>query len=269
MDTPTPASPALVVVGAFVPPRYDLMFKTIFSDEHNSDLLAGFLRPVLKLPEADWTTLALPDTHTLATWPDDKVAVLDVKVVTATGRHVDVEVQLFPSRDLVERVLFYNASMMTSQMVRGAAYDTIHQTISVLITDFVVFDDQVRHHRFVYHDREHDVTLTELSVVHVIELPKLCDDDDGTVEWQWLRFLAANTPEEMAMAAADNPDIARAATLVRHFNADEQFRYEQAAHERFLHDQASRQRNAHLDGFDEGHAEGLAKGHAEGLTEGH
>ncbi|MCL2465850.1 MAG: hypothetical protein FWF02_08715, partial [Micrococcales bacterium] len=40
-------------------------------------------------------------------------------------------------------------------------------------------------------------------------------------------------------------------------------------HERFLHDQASRQRNAHLDGFDEGHAEGLAKGHAEGLTEGH
>ncbi|MCL2849855.1 MAG: Rpn family recombination-promoting nuclease/putative transposase, partial [Micrococcales bacterium] len=63
----------------------------------------------------------------------------------------------------------------------------------------------MRHHRFVYHDREHDVTLTDLSMIHVLELPKLTCEPDGTVEWQWLRFLAARTPEEMTMAAGDNP----------------------------------------------------------------
>jgi len=126
----------------------------------------------------------------------------------------------------------------------------------------------VRHHRFVYHDREHDVTLTDLSMIHVLELPKLTCEPDGTVEWQWLRFLAARTPEEMTMAAGDNPHIARAATLVRHYNADEQLRHELQAHERFLHDQASRELTARLDGFDDGHAEGHAKGRAEGHAEG-
>ena|GEM_PF-4207930 len=62
------------------------------------------------------------------------------------------------------------------------------------------------------------------------------------------------------MAAGDNPHIARAATLVRHYNADEQLRHELQAHERFLHDQASRELTARLDGFDDGHAEGHAKG---------
>ena len=70
------------------------------------------------------------------------------------------------------------------------------------------------------------------------------------------------------MAAADNPQIARAAILVEHYNADEQFRYELEARERFLHDQASRQLTARLDGFDQGHAEGRAEGHAEGVVEG-
>lgn len=70
------------------------------------------------------------------------------------------------------------------------------------------------------------------------------------------------------MAATDNPQIARAATLVKHYNADEQFRHELEARERFLHDQAGRQEAASQAGFARGHAEGHAQGHAEGRAEG-
>lgn len=244
--------PVLASDRPFLPPRSDLLFKKIFGDERNTDLLVGFLQPVLGLPDADWARLALPDTHTLSRQAEDKTAVLDVKVTTATGRHVDIEVQLFPTRDLAARLVYYTSSMVVSQLTRGRAYESINQAICLLITDFVMFDDEHRHHRFVYHDPDRRTTLTDLTVIHVLELPKLTDVDDGTVEWQWLRFIAARTPEEMAMAAADNPQIARAATLVTHYNADEQLRYEIEARERFLHDQASRQLTAHQDGFDQG-----------------
>ena len=243
-----------------MPPRSDLLFKTIFGDARNSDLLVGFLRSVLDLPEADWTSLALPDTHTLSDQADDKTSVLDVKVTTATGKVVDIEVQLCPTRDLAQRLVYYTSAMVTSQMVRGASYDSINKVICMVVTDFAMLDDPYRHHRFVHHDPDRRLTLTDLTAIHVLELPKLSAADDGTVEWQWLRFVAARTPEEMTMAATDNPQIARAATLVRYYNADEQFRYELEAHERFLHDQASRQRTAHLDGFDQGHAEGIEEG---------
>jgi predicted transposase/invertase (TIGR01784 family) len=266
--TPDPLPTRLVPRG-FVPPRSDLLFKKIFSDQHNTDLLVDLLRSVVDLPDADWTRLALPDTHTLADWADDKTAVLDVKVTTATGRVVDIEIQLCPTPDLPQRLVFYSASMVTSQMVRGAAYDTIHQTICILLADFVMFDDPHRHHRFVYHDPDHHLTLTDLTMIHTLELPKLTEVDDGTVEWQWLRFIAARTPEEMTMAATSNPQVARAATLVERYNADEQFRYELEAHERFLHDQASHRLAAERAGFAQGLAEGQAEGHAEGLAEGH
>ncbi|MCL2465851.1 MAG: Rpn family recombination-promoting nuclease/putative transposase [Micrococcales bacterium] len=268
MDISTPVTPARGLVHAFVPPRYDLLFKRVFSDERNSDLLGGLLQRVLTLPDQDLVTLALPDTHTLADQPDDKTAVFDVKVTTATGKQVVIEMVLSPTRDLPERLVYYSASMVTSQMVRGARYGTINQSICLVFADFVMFDDDALHHRFVFHDRDLDTTLTDVVLIHVIELPKLSAEPDGTLEWRWLKFLAANTPEEMDMAAGDDPHITRAATVVRRYNADEQFRYELEARERFLHDQASREHTAHLDGFDKGHAEGLSEGHAEGVEDG-
>ncbi len=268
VNTATPGTSDLAPGRRFVPPRSDLLFKTIFGDERNTDLLVGFLRSVLDLPEADWEQVTLPDTHTRSDQAAGKTAVLDVKVTTATGRVIDIEVQLCPAPDLAGRLVYYTSSMVTSQMVRGAPYSTINQVICVVIADFAVIDDEHRHHRFVYHDPDHHVTLTEVTAIHTLELPKLSPVDDGTVEWQWLRFVAARTPEEMIMAATDNPQIARAVTLVKHYNADEQFRYELEAHERFLHDQASRREAARQAGFTRGHAEGHAQGHAEGRAEG-
>jgi len=223
----------------FVPPCKDLLFKTIFGDERNTDLLTDLLQSVLDLPGEDWAQLTLPNTHTLAEQALDKTAVLDVKVTTATGRVIDVEVQLWPTPHLPERLVFYTSKMVTAQMVRSAGYATLKQTICVVIAGFVMFDDGARHHRFVYHDPEHRTTLTQITAIHTLELVKVPTTADGTVQWQWLRFIAARTEEEMDMAAADNPQIARAATLVKHYNADETFRHQLEAREKFLHDQAT------------------------------
>ena len=85
VSTPTPATPDLAPGRRFVPPRSDLLFKAIFADARNTDLLVGFLQSVLDLPEADWTTLTLPNTHATTEKDGDKTGVLDVKVTTATG----------------------------------------------------------------------------------------------------------------------------------------------------------------------------------------
>jgi predicted transposase/invertase (TIGR01784 family) len=63
------------------------------------------------------------------------------------------------------------------------------------------------------------------------------------------------------MAAAGNPHVAEAVTRVRYFTPDEQRRLDLEAHEKWLHDQATRLHTAHNEGRAEGRAEGgAAKG---------
>lgn len=102
--------------------------------------------------------------------------------------------------------------------------------------------------------------FTDLLELHILELCRIPADDDGDPLWQWLRFLAATTEEEMDMAAATNPRIADAAALVRHYNADERARHELLAHERFLHDQANNHKQALKQGIEIGREQGIEQG---------
>lgn len=75
--------------------------------------------------------------------------------------------------------------------------------------------------------------------------------------------MTARTPEEMLMAATDNSQVARAATLVRYHDADEQLRTEHEASEKLLHDLAATGRPpAATDsrkGLEQGRGRGLAE----------
>lgn len=89
----------------FIPPHSDRLFKRLFGDERDVQVLVGLLRAVLDLPAEDLAEVVLDPTHTSVESARDKEVVLDVKVRTATGRRVDVEIQLASVPNLGERVL--------------------------------------------------------------------------------------------------------------------------------------------------------------------
>lgn len=145
---------------------------------------------------------------------------------------------------------YYTSRMLAAQVVRGRGYGELCQVILVLITDFRMFDDDHCHHRFSSWDHEHGIGLTDLEVVHTFELPKLPRESDGTAQWEWLTFVSVRT-EELDMTPTTDPALARAVTIVKHFNADEVEQHRQLSHEMWVNDQASRLGAAHREGITE------------------
>ena len=60
--------------------------------------------------------------------------------------------------------------------------------------------------------------------VHTLELQKLPDSTDGTALYDWAKFIAAETEEELNMVAQRNPQIEKAAVKLRELSADERAR---------------------------------------------
>ena len=75
-------------------PKSDFIFKLIFGDENNSDILADFLMAVLDLPESEYDRITLVDPHLKQMFPGDKLGILDVKLHTKTGKVIDIEIQV-------------------------------------------------------------------------------------------------------------------------------------------------------------------------------
>jgi predicted transposase/invertase (TIGR01784 family) len=70
-------------------PRNDIVFKRLMSDQR---LLVSFLQSALDLPPEDYAEVEIVDPRLLGERPEDKLGILDVKVKTAQGNIVDIEI---------------------------------------------------------------------------------------------------------------------------------------------------------------------------------
>jgi len=89
-----------------LPRTSDLVFKMLFGAERNTDILCPFLNAVLRLPEDVITEVTLMNPYQGYQAVDAKKTILDVKVKTATGRRIDIEMQVRDQHGLTERITF-------------------------------------------------------------------------------------------------------------------------------------------------------------------
>jgi len=254
---------------ALVPPRSDLLFRWIFGDADNTALVTDLLRSALPhLPDTEWTHVVVVNPHQLPDHAHGKETVLDVRVTTATGKKIDIEIQLQVTAGIRNRLVHYAAELLTDGVERGQGYDELKQTIIVVIAAEVVVPEEPGYHHQVDLRTQNHHRFTDLLELHILELCRIGEDDDGSALWHWLRFLAASTEEDMDMAAATNPRIAEAAALVRHYNADDAARHALLAHEKFLRDQASNRKQALEQGIKIGREQGLVQAACAALRSG-
>jgi predicted transposase/invertase (TIGR01784 family) len=246
-------------------PRNDLVFKLIFGDAKDTSLLIGFLQSVLDLPAGEYEEAQIVDPRLSADAPEDKEGILDVKVKTRTGKIVDIEIQIAEHPRMRERVVFYLARMVAGQIGRGGDYREIKRSISILITDYVQIPENGRYHnRYRLYDRRSGSEFTDLLEVNTLELPKLPPDEDGTAQWQWMKFLDARKEEELTRLAEKNPQIARAVSRLAELSRDERTRLLAESREKLQWDIAAREQEAAKKGWKEGWEEGRGEGRGEG-----
>jgi hypothetical protein len=80
--------------------------------------------------------------------------------------------------------------------------------------------------------------------IHALELPKLPKEDDGTPLWEWMKFLNANSTEDLKMVAEKNETIKKAVSALAKISEDQKARWEYDNRQKWLWDQTAREREA-------------------------
>ena len=159
--------------------------------------------------------------------------------------------------------------MLVDQTNIDKVYSNFKKCIGINILDFKYVKETERFHT-IYHIREdsENICYTDIMEWHLIELPKLPKTEDGTVLYDWIRFLKAEKKEEFDMAASSNEYIREAVDTLEIISQDEQKRLEYNARQKALWDYNTLMAENYIKGKAEGRAEGRAEGEARGISKG-
>ena len=238
-------------------PRNDMAFKLLFSDERNQELLKDFLLSIIKLPEEEFDSITIPDPHLLREFVGDKLGILDVKILTKSGTVIAVDIQISPDPFMRQRIEYYKSKLVIEQVGIGAYYDRIQPIISIAIVDFVMFpEDGNYHNRFIRCNPDNGLVFSPYPETHILELPKISKDSDGTALYNWAQFLNARTKEELNVAAQTNPNIQKAVWNIARMTADEKARELLELREKWERDRLFFAKQQREEGAREGRQEG-------------
>jgi predicted transposase/invertase (TIGR01784 family) len=252
-------------------PKIDFVFKRLFGDDKNKDILMAFLSAVLKIPKPEFTGIKIINSELLREFKEDKKGILDVRVQTEKEEQINIEIQILPTEYMPERTLFYLSKMYTSQINPGDTYDKLKKCITINIVDFHCTPQKKPYACYHFTDNESGYQLTDILQVHFLELPKLLDEetekneDDPII--QWMIFLDSKSKGVLEMLSEKNTDIKKAYSLLQIISQDQKARLAYEARQAEISDQLTRIKTAAKKGKEEGKAEGKAEGIIEGKVE--
>ena len=94
-----------------VKPLNDFIFKKIFGEKGNEDILISFINAVLKRTNKAPIIEIIDNKQLTKEVINDKTSIIDVRARTAKGENVDIEVQLTDQGNMDKRTLFYWGKM--------------------------------------------------------------------------------------------------------------------------------------------------------------
>ncbi len=103
-------------------PKIDFAFKEIMENEKAR---TGFLAAVLQLDPKDIKETRILNTNLRKAHENDKLGILDVRILMNDDTHIDTEIQLSELKIWGDRALFYISRMYTDQIEKGQNYDVL------------------------------------------------------------------------------------------------------------------------------------------------
>ena len=235
-------------------PKVDFCFRELMTDD---ELRRDFIAALLDLsPEAIETQL-LP-AHLRKEHRDDKLGILDVRVLLNHTDQIDIEIQIASFMLWAERSLFYLCKMYTEQIKEGEPYSVLNKCIHVGILDFELFKGQKEYYsRFHLWEDERRLRYTDKLEIHILELPKLaaCEQPESEL-LNWARFIDAEKKEAFEMIAEKSPVLQKAYDKLVHISADEQKRLEYEDRLKAIRDYNTQMQSS----WEEGHSQSWEDG---------
>lgn len=232
-------------------PTVDVCFKSLMN---NPKVRKGFIAALLNVtPETIAETTLLP-TALRQDYPDDKLGILDVRVLMEDRQQFDMEMQVAYFEYWDARILFYLSKIFTDQLKKGEPYENLKKCIHVSILDFIYFEDDDDCHRTIcFCDEKTGKKYTDLMEIQILELrklPKELKNDPDILNW--MRFLGGKTRREFEAMAKKDEYIEEAYRELEKLSADEQAKLEYEAREKAIRDYNSQMNSALKRGIEKG-----------------
>ena len=230
-----------------VKPLNDFIFKKVFGEKGNEDILISFINAVLKRTNKEpiIEIEIIDNKHLTKEVINDKTGIIDVRARTAKGENIDIEVQLTDQGNMDKRTLFYWGKMYLENIKQGEDYTSLEKVITINILDFDYLKTESYQSSFhLWEDIEKDYMLTDMVEIHFLELPKFRRKKnknyrDNAIE-RWLAFLEKDIPEATLKELMDlEPAIEKAEKRIEYLSSDEETMNTYWERERSLHERAN------------------------------
>ena len=248
--------------------KLDIIFKRVFGNENNTEIIAGFISDMLDIPREKITKVVIKNVELPPEEIDQKFSRLDLNLYV-DGRKINIEMQINKESAYKERTLFYWAKLYSDDLDSGEDYSALSQTICVNIINFNLFDCENYHSHFMLKEKERDEVMTDKLAIHFFELKKVGKYKRNKRMEDWLTLINAETEGDL-MALQQNtsiPEIQKTIVILREMSADEKIREEARRREKRLHDEATALNHAKKEGIEEGIASVAEAMRKKGYTE--
>lgn len=102
-------------------PKLDLVFKKIFGDVNNTDLLIDFLSSVLDIPVDSIKNVEIIDNEIIPDTIEKKFSRFDL-LLQINNEYINIEIQVNNYNDFKERTLFYWSRVYSNQLGKSEDY---------------------------------------------------------------------------------------------------------------------------------------------------
>jgi predicted transposase/invertase (TIGR01784 family) len=231
----------------------DVVFKLLFGDERNVDLLISLLEAILKV-KIDSVTLL--DTVLKPEHLDDKKCILDVKAALNGGDRVNIEIQVKNIKEMRHRISHYNSRLAVEQIGDSGDYSAIKPAISIIIVDYpLIHESEKCHNVFSMLEKDEYFPFNDLQEIHILHLCRI-DAEKMPQVADWLSFISSDKEEEFMLLAEKNKTLSRAYERLKVISADEESRIIYEARLKALRDQRAVENTARQEGEEKGRIEG-------------
>ncbi len=236
-------------------PKIDVVFKMLFTDERNRDLLTTMLEDFLR-PARPIKGVRVLNPELRRENITERGAIVDLLVQLDGGSRVHVEMQLSSHPFFVERALYYWARSHATQLNEGDQYAELQPTAGIFILNY----NQLRTERYHTHFQLLETTghelLTEALDLHFLELPKIPEgqvpDPSTDPVLRWGRFFAAKSDQRLRDLAMSDPILRKASDALERLSDDPIAREEAFKRQLEWSDMQARLEREHQRGIERG-----------------
>ncbi|MDR1150125.1 MAG: Rpn family recombination-promoting nuclease/putative transposase [Clostridiales bacterium] len=215
-------------------PSDDLVFKRIFGDKRNTNVLKSLLKSILNFDDDELSKLEIIESSSKIDKSEneeevDKITILDVKCTTKSGKIIGIELQVARDTTMRSRVLYSNAKTLVQQLKKGSKYSDLKEVITIVISTEHVIIKECNDYKycFNFYDAEHKIKLNNLVRIYFLEfqrIPEEINEDEDLINW--LKFIGSKSEEEIKKMSTKSPELKEAVSLYEELIGNDGFREE-------------------------------------------